>query len=123
MSSLALDGVTPRSRRRDPVTSVDAGRSVHLAESQEAVLVLLHEIGWPVSDRELVDHAAQRGNRYSPQRIRSARAELAEAGLVELVEDEFRRSPSGRREQVWRPSRPADTNEENTNEREATLWE
>lgn len=101
MSTIALDGALPRSRAKDPVTSVDAGREAALMESQREVLQLLRNLGCQVSDRELVRHALRVKSVYSPQRLRSARAELAEIGLVVLVDGVYRTSPRGRREQVW----------------------
>ncbi len=90
MSSMVLDGGMPRSRTSDPVTSVDAGRAADLNTSQEYVLGLLRHYG-PRADFELEDLAAAdigrrkaRGLRaWSASRIRSARKELVDAGLVE----------------------------------------
>lgn len=101
MSSMVLDGGLPRSRTSDPVTSVDAGRSVDLPGSQAMVLELLEGYG-PSTDFELecglMDY-------YSPQRVRTARAELVIAGLVEAT-GHTRLSGRGRRRkhhaQVWR---------------------
>lgn len=101
MSTLALDGTLPRSRTKDPTTSVDAGRAADLNASQREVLETPHDLRLDVTDRELVEFMANRGSPYTPQRIRSARAELTDAGLVVCVEGAYGRSPSGRREQVW----------------------
>ena len=49
----------------------------------------------------MVAAAQKRGLRFSPQRIRSARAELAEDGLVVPVEGVFRKTESNYRAQVW----------------------
>lgn len=102
MSTLALDGIRPRSRRRDPVTSVDAGRYADLNSSQQEVIALFTVQGRALADHELVAAAHSWGSRFTPQRIRSARSELAEDGLVVLVEDERRQTESGRTARVWR---------------------
>ena len=104
--SLALDGTNPRSRSTDPVTSLEAGRSVDLNDSQREVLDLFRiaaERGsGRLADHELIDLAAQCGSTYSAQRIRSARAELAELRRVVRVAGEYRPGPSkSRRAQVW----------------------
>lgn len=107
MSSMVMDGATPRSRGTDPVTSVDAGRSVNQAFSQDYVRQTLAVFG-PFADHELVEfHSVdtfglKRFGRFSPQRLRSARAELVEAGVVEMVDGVFRLTDSGRRAHVWR---------------------
>ena len=107
MSSMALDGDMPRSRSTDPTTSVDAGRSVQIAHSRDYVKQTLTVFG-PLADHELVelhadDAAGRRAfGRFSPQRLRSARAELVALGEVESVPDEYRRTDSGRRAHIWR---------------------
>lgn len=101
MSSMALDGSTPRSRTTDPITSVDAGRAADLNRSQRQVLALFEHITRPVADHELVRTAELMGLPFTAQRIRSARSELAELGRVVLVEGEFKRTKTGRRAQVW----------------------
>lgn len=101
MSNMALDGVTPRARATDPVTSVDAGRAVDLTESQAAVLEIFNRSGLPFADHQLVSVARVKRAPFSDQRIRSARAELVELGRLVLVEGEYRMTSSGRRAQVW----------------------
>lgn len=104
---MVLDGLSPRSRSTDPVTSVDAGRSADLSGSQLSVLIALESFG-PLADHELVElNAATRGSvpAYSPQRIRSARAELVEQGRVEFS-GIFRLTPSGHRARVWMVTPP-----------------
>ncbi|MGY4859540.1 hypothetical protein [Cryobacterium sp. AP23] len=98
--SMALDGASPRAQSSHPVTSVDAGRAVALPESQTAVLMLLTAEG-SLADHELTALAAKHGVRFSPQRLRTARSELAEAGRVVLVDGLFRRTKSNYRAQVW----------------------
>ncbi|QAB16986.1 hypothetical protein Leucomu_02805 [Leucobacter muris] len=101
MSSMVLDGGMPRSRSTDPVTSVDAGRSVDLVGSQAMVLELLEDLG-PCTDYELEDNLK---DYYSPQRVRTARSELVVQGLVEDT-GAMRISQRGRRRKhhakVWR---------------------
>lgn len=101
MSTLALDGVLPRSRRTDPTTSVDAGRDADLRDSQREVLWLFEShAGRDFADHELVDLAQQTGSTYSAQRIRSARAELTELGRIVQVEGEYRKTKT-KRARVW----------------------
>jgi hypothetical protein len=103
VSTLALDGVTPRSRTTDPTTSVDAGRGARLAASQEAVLEAFLKLNRPIADHELVAwlHATSR-RWFSESRIRTARSELTEAGSIVLVEGQETKTPSGCRAQLWR---------------------
>lgn len=101
MSSMVLDGATPRSRSTDPITSVDAGRAADLPGSQAMVLELLEDLG-ACTDYELEDNLK---DYYSPQRVRTARSELVEQGLVEYT-GTTRISQRGRqrkhRARVWR---------------------
>lgn len=98
---------TPNARNYDPDTSHEAGRSVNRAFSQDYVRQTLGVFG-PFADHELVEfHSVdtvglKRFGRFSPQRLRSARAELVEAGEVEMVDGVFRLTDSGRRAHVWR---------------------
>ncbi len=101
MSNMVLDGSTPRSRATDPVTSVDAGRAADLVGSQAMVLELLEDHG-ECTDYELECDLA---DYYSPQRVRTARSELVEAGLVEDT-GKTKLSHRGRRRKhrarIWR---------------------
>ncbi|MEB0289199.1 hypothetical protein QN351_01545 [Cryobacterium sp. 10C2] len=97
---MALDGARPRSRRRAPITSVDAGRTAPLVTSQAAVLALFDRVG-KLADHELVALAEWAGVTCTPQRIRTARAELAEAGHLILLEGAFRLTDRRRRARVW----------------------
>lgn len=100
MSSMVLDGAAPRSRSTDPVTSVDAGRSVNLEGSQYFVLEVLAVWG-PFADHELNGFVREHGyGSWSEQRLRSARSELVEAGLV-VDTGVTRKTPSGRAAKVW----------------------
>lgn len=104
MSTMALDGIA-RSRTTDPTTSVDAGRSVNVAHSQAYVLAVFQVFG-DFADHELVDFHAQdtegqvAWGKFSPQRLRSARAELVEQGVIEFA-GIYRLTDSGRRARVW----------------------
>ena len=96
MSTMALDGVMPRARRLDPVTSVDAGRAADLHGSQAAVLDLMRgPYTWTQAELE-------RGiDQWSPSRVRSAVSELVELGLVEWT-GETRMTRYGRKARVYR---------------------
>lgn len=102
-----LNGPGPRARRSDPITSHEAADSNDVYPSQTYVFDLLWLLG-PSTDHELVaaaekdfkEHPEQVA--WTPQRLRSARSELAGRGLVVHPEGEYRPSPSGRRAQVWR---------------------
>ncbi len=103
--SMVMDGLMPRSRAKDPVTSLEAGRAADLKGSQRYVFDTLTTFG-PFADHELVEFYAgdESGRRYygswTPQRLRSARKELADAGLVEAT-GEVVPSEYGRPAQVW----------------------
>lgn len=86
-----------RSRTTDPETSVDAGNAVSGAESQRAVYAQLCGVDFGLADFELEQRLA---GRFSPERIRTARHELTEAGLVESL-GIYRLTRAGRRAQVW----------------------
>ena len=98
--SMVLDGASPRSRKSDPVTSVDAGRAADLSGSQAAVLDLMRgPYTWTQADLERwVDQ-------WSPSRVRSAVSELVELGLVEWT-GETRLSRYGRQARVYRAVSP-----------------
>lgn len=102
MSTLVLDGVSPRTRSTDPTTSVDAGRGARLAASQEAVLEVFMREGRPLADHQLVAWlTATSRKRFSPSRIRSARSELTEAGVL-VLDDKETKTPSGYSAKLWR---------------------
>jgi len=101
VSALALDGTRPRSRRRDPITSVDAGRSVDLCASQQDVLAVFYVAARPLALHELVREARKAGVRRSDSRIRSACAELVDRKLVVLVEGDWAKTRTGRRAHRW----------------------
>lgn len=102
MNSMVLDGANPRSRNSDPITSVDAGRLVELTinQAQSQVLSLLYIHG-ALADHELVTFAHGWNLKGSPQRFRTARAHLVQAGQIEAVEGEYRLTEHGHKAQVW----------------------
>jgi hypothetical protein len=100
MSSMVLDGVAPRSRSTDPVTSVDAGRSVNLRESHRLVMsAFVHPAAARGLIQEQVTHAT--AGIVSPSRARSAVSELVELGLLEWT-GETRATMSGRQARIYR---------------------
>ena len=92
---------TSRARRNDPITSYEAADSSNLAESSAAVLAILATEPDGMADWEIeLDHEAE-GGKYTGQRLRTARHELVESGLVEDA-GTFSQTLSGRRCKVWR---------------------
>lgn len=104
---LSVGFESPNVRRTDPTTSHVAADSVQSksALSRDFVLYLLREVG-PSADHELVDAAellaARKPNtpRFSPSRIRTARHELTEDGLV-CDTGYYHLTVSGRPAMVW----------------------
>ncbi len=97
MSTMVLDGGMPRSRSKDPVTSLEAGRAADLKGSQAAVLEHLRYGGeYTQAD---IEYAFR--NEWSPSRVRSAVSELRELGLVETT-GERRLTRYGREADVYR---------------------
>ena len=97
MSSMVLDGASPRSRSTDPITSVDAGRVANLPASQFAVLQQLERL----SDATQYELELLLGDRWSPSRVRSAVSELEQAGLV-VAAGWTRPTRYGRQARVYR---------------------
>ncbi len=102
MSSMVLDGASPRSRTSDPVTSVDAGRAVNAVGSRAAVELVLCT-GAELTQGEL----EQRLPEWSPSRVRSAVAELEADGLV-VATGETRPTRYGRRARVYKAVVPSE---------------
>lgn len=101
-----FDEDSPRVRKSDPVTSHRAADETRksVSGSRDAVLAALHRDG-ALADHELVlavqADATWNGSRmYSPSRIRTARAELVEAGLVQAT-TYTRKTVSGLDAIVW----------------------
>lgn len=110
MLSATLPMVYPgkaNTRRPDPTTSHEAADTNDTAESRRNVLRLLIIAG-PLADHELVDmyevmvarHGSGQWKQFTPQRLRTARAELTETGAVEFT-GIYRLTPTNRRAQVW----------------------
>ena len=87
-------------RPTDPQTSHDAGRSVSRSAGQQEVLDILRAHG-PLADFEIRGLASAS---LSDSRVRTARSELVRHGLVRRA-DIDRRTPTGRRCQVWEATR------------------
>ena len=105
MSSMVLDGVSPRSRTSDPVTSVDAGRAARLHASQAAVLGFMRECA--DQDGFTQGRLEQYFPDWSPSRIRSAVSELEVLGMVEFT-GETRLTKYGRQARVYRAVVPSE---------------
>lgn len=97
MPIAVLDGVNPRSRSTDPVTSVDAGRAADLSRSQAVVLAAMRARGTGVTQSELEQYLPG----MSPSRVRSAVSELANQGRVTTT-GETRPTKYGRQAQIWK---------------------
>jgi len=89
-----------RVRTSDPQTSFDAAESNDIHGSQVSVLLTLSFSG-PLADHELVERIAD----YSPSRIRTARSELVDMGMVEFT-GFYRLTAGNRRTQVWQVVKP-----------------
>lgn len=101
-----IHGDSPRTRRSDPITSHLAADTNDIKGSRRDVLDILQVFG-PQADHEMVAMAAQYTPAFTPQRLRSARAELVELGLVEAL-GIYRLTASGRRANVWQVAARAD---------------
>ena len=88
---------TARARRSDPITSHEASDLNDVESSIGLVLSSLRGFG-PSADHELVQMLSQSG--FTPQRLRTARAALAERGLVE-PSGMYRLTAHNRRAVVW----------------------
>ena len=95
---IVMAGDSARARFPDPVTSHEAADSTagSLADSQLLVWSILATHG-PLADHELV---AKTSGRWSASRIRTARHELTEDGVV-VDTGIYRLTPSRRRAKVW----------------------
>ena len=97
---------TARVRQSDPITSHEAADSNDVKASQRYVLETLQVFG-PLADHELVEFyeaekhlIADLFGTFSPSRLRTARKELVEAGLVEFT-GKHTMTDHGCRAQVW----------------------
>jgi hypothetical protein len=91
---------SPNVRLRDPRTSHEAADLTDEHRSIGLVLALLKE-GGPMPDHEIEVAQSTKGEQFSGQRLRTARAALVEAGLVEATDEEAF-TPRRRRTTVWR---------------------
>lgn len=96
----------PVARDTDPLTSFQAGENPSARQASELeVLLLLTDAGRPLSDAEVVDfHRATRGidgDWFTEQRLRTARKQLVDKGLVRDAGVREGASPTGRRAHVW----------------------
>ena len=89
---------SPRVRRSDPATSHEAADTTNVLKPRRWVLETLARE--PFADHELVEIALNLGLHFTPQRIRTARAELTRMGLVE-ESGIFRMTESNHRAIVW----------------------
>jgi len=89
-----------RTRRSDPLTSHEAADTNDVHGSQVSVLLTLSMSG-PLADHELVERIKD----YSPSRVRTARSELVEMGMVEFT-GFYRLTAGNRRTQVWQVVKP-----------------
>lgn len=89
---------SPRARRTDPLVSHEAADTNSVLRPRVWVLETLTR--QPLADHELVETARDEGVRYTPQRLRTARAELVRAGLVE-ESGIYRMTENNRRAIVW----------------------
>lgn len=85
------------SRKGDPWTSVQAGKTTDRAKTRALVLAVLSEIG-PTTDEVLVRECMAR-HPCTPSGVRSRRHELTTEGLVE--ECGAGRTASGRKALLW----------------------
>lgn len=96
---------TARARRSDPLTSHEAADSNNTAASRREVVEVLTWAACDLSDEAIVSAHERRflggrvGVRFTPSRLRTARHELAEAGVV--VEVGEARTRTGRRCKTW----------------------
>jgi hypothetical protein len=99
---ILMAGDTARTRFTDPLTSHQAADSNNIAESSAAVVRILREAGqFGLSDWEIEYEHRKADGLYTGARLRTARHELTDAGLVEDSGDTTL-TPSGRRCKIWR---------------------
>ena len=106
-TALVADTGGPRARLADPDTSHVAADGSDLAGSQAVVAVLLRSAGPAgLTDEEIFEGSRSWpvlqliGHKYSPSRLRTARAELVEAGRVRDA-GIFRYTEFARLSKVW----------------------
>lgn len=95
----------PLARKTDPITShLAPGSKASRATIADAVLKTLKKYRRGLTDEQLVEVYASitKAPKATPSGIRTRRAELVAAGLVEMVEDREGVTATGRRAKVWR---------------------
>lgn len=91
---------SPRARRSDPQTSHEAADTNDTARSRAAVLAVLNGSERPLADFEIESvHRTFTRTPFTPSRLRTARHELEEDGVVIPVGTT--RTPTGRRATTW----------------------
>ena len=91
-------------RRSDPLTSHEAAASVtrrSMTVSQALVLMVLRELG-DATNPEIEAAARKRGSVTPGSRLRTARRELADVGMVEETGEKRPHPETGRRCAGWR---------------------
>lgn len=99
MTLALFDDDSPRARRTDPLTSHEAADLNDTAGSRRAVLLILQAYGRPLADFEIEKIHDEAGGKYTGQRLRTARAELVERGVVADVGESI--TPHDRRCTTW----------------------
>lgn len=90
----------PVARASDPITSVLAGENPAAREASEIdVLRILRRAAKPLADAQ-IEHALD--GFYTPQRVRTARAQLVRKGLVEPAGIRPGASPTERAAMTWK---------------------
>lgn len=95
--------MTAHARNTDPETSHEAAATIDQSKSQQAVMTAArNHLTGPFTDKDLVRTFRQERAtlpRFSESRIRTARRELVDQGLLQL--HGLTRPVSGRRERLW----------------------
>lgn len=103
--NMVMDGLNPRSRSTDPVTSLEAGRLVEESASTVKERVYrVFEIFGSLTDEQLTEHyfLYWKDTKLHIDSPRKRRSELCEAGVLEAVWGVTRRSSQGVQQQVYR---------------------
>lgn len=92
----------PRARRSDPVTSHMAADSISGEAREASELFVLQTVKRmsPLTDADIHDLAVIGGNHWSESRLRTARKQLVDKGLIVCVDREGR-TDSGRSASRW----------------------
>lgn len=91
---------SPRARRGDPLSSHEAADTNDTAGSRRAVLLIMQAFRQPLPDHEIERIHDESGGRYTGQRLRTARCELVDMGVV-VDSGEGSLTPKGRRCKTW----------------------